>query len=154
VRSKARGDLNQFTSYLDDFPSVPLRPNYFSNLYGDIPNRFIAWGFINLPLKMRVAPIVEYRTGAPYAVVDAARNYVGIPHADRMRQHDYLSFDQRISRDFKVSRKASVRLSLTSLNTTNHFNALEVHANVADSQFGTFFGHYKRRYRADFELLF
>jgi hypothetical protein len=40
------------------------------------------------------------------------------------------------------------------LNTFKYFNPLEVHANVADPLFGTFFGHYKRRYRGDFEILF
>jgi len=56
--------------------------------------------------------------------------------------------------DFKVSRKYSVRLSVSALNILNHFNALDVHANTGDPQFGTFFGHYKRRYRADFEILY
>jgi hypothetical protein len=57
-------------------------------------------------------------------------------------------------RDFKVARKYTLRFSVSVLNALNHFNALDVHANTADPQFGTFFGHYKRRYRADLEILF
>ena len=57
-------------------------------------------------------------------------------------------------RDFRVYRKCTVRLSVSVLNVLNHFNALDVHANTGDPQFGTFFGHYKRRYRADIEILF
>jgi len=57
-------------------------------------------------------------------------------------------------RDFKVSGKYSVRLSVSALNILNHFNALDVHANTGDPQFGTFFGHHRRRYRADIEILF
>ncbi len=50
--------------------------------------------------------------------------------------------------------KYKARISVTGLNLTNHFNSLDVHANIADPQFGILFGHYKRRYRADFDLLF
>jgi hypothetical protein len=154
IRSKARGDLNTFSSYLGDFPSTPVRPNYFSNSRGDIPNRFIAWGFINAPLKTRVAPIFEYRSGLPYAVLDASRGYVGVPYADSTRFRSYVGLDERLSRDFAVTPKYKARISLTVMNTFNHFNPLDVHANVADPLFGTFFGHYKRRYRGDFEILF
>jgi len=31
---------------------------------------------------------------------------------------------------------------------------LSVHANVADPYYGTFFGNYHLRYRADFDVLF
>jgi hypothetical protein len=154
VRSKAQGDINTFSSYLGDFPSTPVRPNYFSNSRSDIPNRFIAWGFINAPLKARVAPIFEYRTGLPYSVLDVRRNYVGIPYADSTRYRGYMSLDERISRDFAVTPKYKARISLTVMNTLNHFNPLDLHGNVADPLFGTFFGHYKRRYRGDFEILF
>jgi hypothetical protein len=154
IRSKARGDLNTFSSYLGDYPSTPIRPNYFSNSRGDIPNRFIAWGFINAPLKTRLAPIFEYHTGLPYAVLDASRGYVGIPFSDRTRFRSYVGLDERVSRDFAVTPKYKTRISLTVMNTFNHFNPLDIHANVADPLFGTFFGHYKRRYRGDFEILF
>jgi hypothetical protein len=39
-------------------------------------------------------------------------------------------------------------------NFTNHFNALQVHNNVADAQHGIFFGNYDRRYRGDFDFIF
>src|SRR5262249_44666374 len=149
-----RGDLSRFESYLDDFATAPVRPNHFSNLPGDAPNRFIAWGFLNLPLRMRVAPIVEYRTGSPYAVIDAGSNYVGVPLSARTRNRNYISFDERFLKDVKVRTKYTMRFSISVLNTMNHFNALDVHRNVADPQFGKFFGHYKRRYRADIEFLF
>jgi hypothetical protein len=154
VRGKTRGDLNQFDRYLSDYPAAFLQPNQFSNLRGDIPNRFLSWGFINLPMKMRLAPIFEYRTGQPFAVIDAARNYVGMPYRDSTRLLNLFELDASISREIKLIPKHNVRVALTGLNLTNHFNALDVHNNTADPQFGVFFGHYKRRYRVDFELLF
>ena len=50
--------------------------------------------------------------------------------------------------------KFTLRLSGTANNITNHFNALAVHADIADPQRGIFFGNYKRRYRGDFEVVF
>ncbi len=154
VHSRSRGDLNVFNSYVGDFPVLPVRPNVYSNLPGDMPNRFISWGFVNAPWKLRIAPIVEYRTGAPYAVLDATRNYVGIPYDDKTRLRNHFSADVRISKEVRLVSKYKARISVVGLNLTNHFNSLDVHANTADPLFGTLFGHYKRRYRADFELLF
>jgi hypothetical protein len=154
VRSKAEGDLNTFGTYLGDFPPMPIHPNRFSNLRGDIPNRFLAWGFINMPWKARFAPVFEYRSGLPYAILEERLNYVGTPFADKTRFRSYAALDERMSRDFRVTSKYKVRISASVLNVLNHFNPLDVHANTADPLFGTFFGHYKRRYRADFELLF
>jgi hypothetical protein len=154
VHSKAQGDLNRFDSYLSDYPAVPILPNQYSNLPGDTPDRFVSWGILNLPRRFRLAPIFEYRTGRPYAVLDAHRSYVGVPYGDTTRFPGYINLDERLSRDVRFFRQHTVRMSVSVLNSLNHFNALDIHSNIADPQFGTFFGHYKRRYRADFEFLF
>ena len=154
VRSRSKGDLNEFSQFLGNFPTALVRPNQFSNLPGDLPNRFIAWGSLNLPWKMQLAPTVEYRNGFPYATVDALRNYVGTPNGDRSRFPNFLSVDARILKDFKVSPKYTFRFSVSGFNLTNHFNALDVHSNIADPQSGVFFGNYKRRFRADFDIIF
>jgi hypothetical protein len=111
------------------------------------------WGHVNIPFqRFEILPTVEYRNGFPYTTVDALQNYVGIPNSTRFPK--FFSADARLLRDFKVSKKYTVRLSLTGFNLTNHFNALEVHDNIADPQYGVFFGNYHRRYRFDFEVLF
>ena len=79
VNSHARGDLNDFNNYLGSFPIPIIRPNQFSNLAGDIPNRFLAWGTIKLPLRFQISPMLELRDGFPYFMTDAAQNYVGTP---------------------------------------------------------------------------
>jgi hypothetical protein len=154
VHSEAHGDLNDFSRYLGDFPSPVVQPNQFTALPGDLPDRFLAWGFFPLPWKMQLAPIVEYHTGFTYAPVDAVRNYVGVPYSDRFRYPSFFSTDARVSKDVKVSEKYTLRFSLSMFNMTNHFNALDVHANTGDPQYGVFFGNYKRRLRADFDVLF
>ena len=154
VHSEAHGDLNDFSRYLGDFPSPVVQPNQFTALPGDLPDRFLAWGVFPLPWKMQLAPIVEYHTGFTYAPVDAARNYVGVPYSDRFRYPKFFSADARLSKDVKVNEKYSLRFSLSVLNMTNHFNALDVHANTGDPQYGVFFGNYKRLFRGDFDVLF
>lgn len=152
VRSRASGDLNEFNNYLGNFPSAIVRPNQFGNLPGDLPNRFLAWGSLKLPWRMQLAPMVEYRNGFPYAPIDAARSYVGTPNKPRFP--NFFSLDARVSKDFKVNDKYTLRFSVSGYNLMNHFNALDVHANTADPQFGAFFGNYKRRFRIDFDVIF
>lgn len=152
VRSKGRGDLSDFGNFLGTFPVSMIRPNYYGNLPADLPNRFLAWGLVQLPAKFRIAPVVEYRSGFPYIATDAAQNYAGIPN-DRRFPH-FLSVDSRLSKDVQVNPKYAVRVSVSSFNLTNHFNPEAFHGNVADPAYGLFFGHRGRRFTLDFDFLF
>ncbi len=152
VRSRARGDLNDFGNYLGSFPVPILHANQFGNLPTDLPNRFLAWGVVQLPLGFRIAPVFEYRSGFPYIATDALQNYVGVPNLNRFPH--FLSLDSRLSKDFKVNPKYSVRLSVSGYNLTNHFNPEAFHGNVADPAYGLFFGQRGRRFTADFDVLF
>lgn len=152
VRSRARGDLNDFSTYLGTFAVPILRDNQFGNLPTDLPNRFLAWGLLQLPRGFRIAPAIEYRNGLPYTAVDATYNWVGIPNTTHFPS--FLAVDSRISKDFQVNPKYAVRLSLTGYNLTNHFNPEAVHFNVADPAYGYFFGHRGRRFTMDFDVIF
>ena len=152
VRSSARGDLNDFANFLGTFPVPLLRPNQFSYLPTDLPNRFLAWGNLKLPHGFQIAPVVEYRNGFPYAVTDALQNYVGVPYQQRFPH--FFSVDSRFSKDIKVSPKYTVRLSVSGFNLTDHFNPEALHTNIADPGFGGFVGQHGRRYTADFDVLF
>jgi len=152
VRSSAEGDLNEFAGYLGSFPSPIVRDNVYSRLPGDLPNRFLAWGQVPLPLGFRVAPILELRDGFPVAIFDAEQNYAATPYLQRYP--DFFSLDSRFSKDLRVSPKYTVRLSVSSYNLTNHFNPEAFHANIADPVYGIFFGHRGRRFTGDFDILF
>ncbi|HEY2844580.1 MAG TPA: TonB-dependent receptor [Bryobacteraceae bacterium] len=155
TRSRAKGNLNTFDSFLGNLPTLIVRPNISSNLPADLPNRFVVWGTLNTHVwGLQVLPLIEYHTGFPYARLDAAQNYVGVPYSDATRFPKFFQADARVMRDFKVSPKYAVRLSLTVTNFTNHFNALQIHNNTADPQSGIFFGNYDRRYRGDFDIIF
>ena len=155
THANAQGSLNTYDTFLGNYPMPLIRPNVYSKLPADLPNRFLAWGHIDPHFwKFQLYPILEYRSGFPYARYDEAQNYAGIPYADATRFPRFFSADSRLVRDFKVNPKYTVRLSLTTYNMTNHFNALSVHNNTADPQYGIFFGNYHRRYRGDFEIVF
>ena len=80
VRSRARGDLNDFRELPGQFPgSGDSRPNQFGNLPADLPNRFLAWGVLQLPQGFRIAPVIEYRTGFPYIVHGCVPELCGHP---------------------------------------------------------------------------
>lgn len=152
VRSRARGDLNDFGSFLGSFPVPIFRNNQFGTLPADLPNRFLAWGLIQLPRGFRIAPVFEYRSGFPYAVTDAYQNYAGVPFASRFP--GFVSLDARISKDIRVSPKYTVRPSVSVFNLTDHFNPEAYRGNLADPGYGLFFGQRGRRFTADLDFVF
>ncbi len=155
TRGRTEGNLNIFDNYLGNYPTPIVRPDLYSNLPGDLPNRFLMWGHLETHVwQLQLNPIVEYRNGFPYATYDALQNYAATPYSDATRFPRFFSADARLMREFRINPKYGVRLSLTGFNLTNHFNALAIHNNVTDPQYGTFFGNYHRRYRFDFEVLF
>ena len=152
IRSKGRGDLNDFSTFLGTFPYPIVRPNQIANSPADLPNRFLTWGLVALPYKFQIAPVIEYRSGFPYSAMNADQDYVGVPNTRRFPT--FLSVDARVSKDFQVHPKYAIRLSVSAFNLTNHFNPEVVHYNVADPAFGYFFGHRGRRFTLDFDVLF
>ncbi len=154
THSRAQGHLNDFSAFVGNFPLPVVHQDYFSNLPGDTPNRLLAWGRLNGPFKTFFLPLAEFRNGFPYARLDERQRYVGMPNSGSLRFPNYFSLDNRVVRDVLYRSKYTLRFSLTVFNITDHFNPLAVHANIADPQYGTFFGYYRRRYRADFEILF
>ena len=152
VRSHAMGNLNEFNNYLANFPPTVILPDARASLPGDVPNRFLAWGTVSLPDKIRIMPRVEYRTGLPFSSLDALQSYVGAPNATRFPA--YISVDAKITKDFRISDKYTVRFGVSGSNLTDHFNPVSVHSNIADPAYGIFFGEYRRRYTADFDVIF
>ncbi len=150
VRSRAIGDLNEFDTFLGSFPVPTVPQNRFGTLPTDVPNRFLAFGQLSLPRKIVLSPLLEFRTGFPYQTRDVFQNFV----ATTQRYPDYFSLDARIARRFQVTKKYGVIMAISGTNLTNHFNALAVHANTADPQFGQFFGSYNRRARLDIDVDF
>jgi hypothetical protein len=154
VRSRARGDLNDFNSYFGDFGAPVIRPNQFSNLPFDVPNRLLAWGTISLPHRITIAPIFEARSGFPYSIRDAEQNFVGQRNSDQIRFPSFVSLDAELAKEFQVTKKYGVWLSVRGFNLSDHFNPRDVHANTADPGFRQFFAPYHRFFSGGFDIIF
>jgi len=153
VRQFTRGNATDAGSYLGDFPSPVVRSPLVASAAGEVPNRFLFWGTADLPWRMHLAPHVEYRNGFPYQPVDALQNYVDFA-SYQARYPRYFSLNTRIGKDISIGPKHAIRLSISGINLTNHNNPLQVHSNVADPQYGRFFGNYGRHLLLDFDFLY
>ena len=155
VHQFARGDITDASTYLGDFPSPVVRSQIVASTVGEIPNRLLIWGTSNLPWRMHISPHVEYRNGFTWQPVDQLQNYVALAStAPQPRYPDYLSADARIAKDISINSQHAIRLSLTVRNVTDHDNPLQVHNNIADPQYGSYFGNYGTHALVDFDFLF
>jgi hypothetical protein len=154
VRQYAYGDISDANSYLGNYPFPVVRDGLTASLPSEIPNRFLLWGSYAFPRKIAVTPHVEFRNGFPYQPTDVYQQYIAATYGPQSRFPRYFSLDLRVSKDIQVDPKHAVRLSGTVRNLTNHFNPLEVHSNIADPQYGNFFGNNDRRAVIDFDVLF
>ncbi|MBZ5536932.1 MAG: carboxypeptidase regulatory-like domain-containing protein [Acidobacteriia bacterium] len=153
VQSRAQGDLNNFNAFYGNTPIPLLRPNQFSNLPFDTPQRFISWGVFHIPWDLTLSPIFEARRGFPYSVVDENQNFIGIRNADSTRFPSFIALDLAVSKEFRVWRKYRAKITGKVFNLTNHFNPRDVQNNFASPQFGQFFSDLYRFYGADFDIV-
>jgi hypothetical protein len=154
VRQYAFGDVSDASSYLGNYPFPVVRNSLVASLPSEIPNRFLLWGTFALPRKFRITPHLELRNGFPYQPTDVLQQFLSATSGPQYRFPRYFSLDLRVSKDIQVNAKHAVRLSGSVRNLTDHFNPLEVHSNIADPQYGTFFGNNDRRAVLDFDFLF
>jgi len=157
VHSSARGDLNSFAQEYVPFEQPIIRPNFFSALNSDVPNRVITWGQFKVPWKITASPVVDIHTGFPYSALDALQNYVG--QANSLRFPAFVSFDLKLSKDFRIKfipwvRNHTVRGSITIYNVTNHLNPRDVYNNVTSPNFGHWAGPQHRFFDPIVDLVY
>ena len=131
--SSAEGDLNQFSRVAGEMPDPIIRPNAYSRLPFDAPHRFLLWGVLQLPWKLTLSPVVEWRSGFPYSVVQEDQSYLG--EANSARYPAFLSIDAQITKDFRI-KKYDITAGVKVTNLTDHYNPRNVISNVASQRFG------------------
>jgi hypothetical protein len=148
--SRGRGDLNTLADTLIPFQVPVIRPNASGILSSDLPHRVVLSGFVRLPWKMVISPVVDVHSGLPYSNVDDLQNYVGVPNS--LRFPVYFSLDARLYREFAVhvphterGKKHKFRVGVYSIDITNRQNPHDVFSNVTSPFFGDFAG-FQRRY--------
>lgn len=153
VRSKARGSLNDFVSLFGTTRDPIIRPNEFSRQPFDAPNRFLAWGVINLPRTITIAPTIEYRQGFPYTVLDEEQQVVGSRNRGG-RFPNLFTLDLQATKEIRLTRTRRARVGVQLFNLTDHFNPRDVQNNLGSPAFGAFANSADRQVRLKFVLLF
>lgn len=140
VRSSAKGDLNDFNLYLGNFENPIIKPNERSRLSWDVPHRFLFWGEFHAGYGITLAPVLDIRTGFPYSIIDAERNFVG-PRNEAGRFPTFTSLDLQVLKSVGLPgrwKKYRAELGLKIFNLTNHFNPRDFQNNIVSDDFGGF----------------
>ncbi|HJU94145.1 MAG TPA: TonB-dependent receptor, partial [Pyrinomonadaceae bacterium] len=155
VRSQARGNLNDFNTYFGNLKHAVIRPDEYSTLTFDVPNRLLFWGDFGLPYDVVATPVVDFRTGFPFSIVNEKQDFVG-PRNESGRFPSLLTFDLLVTKGLTIpfrGKNYKGRAGFTIFNITNHWNPRDVQNNLASEQFGTFFNSPGRSVRLKFEFV-
>jgi hypothetical protein len=135
VISTAKGELNAFTSLYQGLATPLLQPGGVTQLADDARHRIIAWGTVNLPARVVVSPVLEWRSGFRFSVYDERYLYVGAPNSRLFPT--FLSLDTVVYKTVTVhNRSADIGVQL--FNLTNHTNPRDVYGTMGEPRFGTF----------------
>lgn len=135
VRSHGRGEMNDFTSLFGFVDSPLLQPGAFARLSTEAPNRLLAWGTVNLPDRVVLSPVAEWRSGFPYSVFDHQYVYSETPNSREYPR--FFAADLVIYKTITV-RKRDVDAGIQLFNVTNHKNPRDVYAVTNAPHFGQF----------------
>ena len=154
VRSRAFGDLNDFTQFFENDPVAVIRANQHGRLDFDSPNRFLAWGEIAAPWRLTLTPVFDLHTGFPYSVENQRREFVG--PRNTLRFPRFESVDLQVQREIRLpmfkERKAKVGFGV--FNLFNHYNPRDVQSDLDSYRFGDFLNPVVRTFRGKFVLEF
>ena len=143
VHSRTLGNLNTLSDVFVPFEEPVIRPDFYSSLAADVPDRMVTWGVFKLPYQIVFAPVVDWRTGFPYSPVDVSQNYVGPPNQSRFPP--FFSFDFKVWKIFRMPgflpfglHGAKLRIGIGVRNATNALDPRDVYNNIASPFFGQF----------------
>ena len=155
VRSGARADLNDFQTYFGNLRHPIIRPNEFGKQNFDAPNRLLFWGDFGLPYEVVATPVIEWRSGFPFSIIDEKQNFVG-PRNTGGRFPSLMTLDLLVTKGIRIpfrGKKYKGRVGVTIFNITNHWNPRDVQNNVDSQQFGAFYNSPDRSFRTKFEFV-
>jgi hypothetical protein len=155
VRSQARGNLNDFNHYFGNLKQAVIRSDENGKLPYDAPNRLLFWGEFSLPFDVMATPVVDWRTGFPFSIVNEQQDFVG-PRNEGGRFPSLFSLDLLVTKGVTIpfrGKKYRGRAGMTIFNITNHWNPRDVQNNLDSSQFGTFFNSPGLSVRLKFEFV-
>jgi len=135
VRAYAEGDLNDFAAMSQAVDSPIVLPNDRARLPTDARHRVLTWGTFNMPMRMVISPVVEWRSGFPYSTFDPRYSYMGAPNSRQFPA--FVSADMIVYKTFTVKER-SADIGVQVFNLTNHGNPRDVYSIAGSSRFGEF----------------
>jgi len=155
VHSQARGNLNDFNTYFGNQKHAVIRPDEYAKQPYDVPHRLLFWGDFGLPKDVVATPVLDWRSGFPFSLLNEQQNFVG-PRNEGGRFPSLLTLDLLVTKGVTIpfrGKKYKGRAGMTLFNITNHWNPRDVQNNLAAGQFGTFFNSPDRSVRLKFEFV-
>jgi len=157
VNSLARGDLNTLSAVFVPFEQPVIRPNSFSTLPSNVPNRLVTWGRLKVPWNITAGPVLDLHTGFPYSAVDFFQNYFGSPNS--LRFPTYFSLDLQLAKDFRMriipwAKNHKFRGAMRVFNITDYGNYRDVHNNVDSLYFRQLAGFQHRFFDVSLDVLY
>jgi len=134
VRSSARGELNDFATLFQAIATPLVQPGGMSRLASDARHRVIAWGTFNLPRRIVISPVTEWRSGFLFSPVDERYVYAAAPNSSSFP--NFMAADMVVYKTFTVRRR-SADIGMQLFNLTNHRNPRDVNS-VLGPRFGQF----------------
>jgi hypothetical protein len=135
VRSASEGELNDFSAVFRTLGVPLVQPGGISRLTTDAPHRLLVWGTFNLPKRMVISPVSEWRSGFPFSAFNSRYLYSGTPNS-----RNYPAF---FSTDLVVYKTVTYKgrtadLGVQAFNITNHQNPRDVYSVVGAPRYGEF----------------
>ena len=155
VRSKAFGNLNDFNQFFGNNATAVINPDEQGRLPFDAPNRFLAWGQFDAPLKLTILPVLDVHTGFPYSLINQEREFVGQRDSQRCRR--FASLDLQVTRPIKIPfcrDRLKARVGFSVFNLLNRFNPRDVQSDIDSDRFAAMFNGAGRIWRGKFVLEF
>jgi len=155
VRSQARGDLNDYNTYFGNLRQAVIRADEYGRQPFEAPNRLLFWGDFGLPYDIVATPVVDWRNGFPFSLLNEQQDYLG-PRNGGGRFPQLVTLDLLVTKGLRIpfrGKKYKGRVGVTIFNITNHWNPRDVQNNLASSQFGTFYNSAGRSFRTKFEFV-
>ena len=144
VRSATRSTLNPLTSFYDAVLSPVVGENGYGPARTDVPHRLLVRGRARPLQSWLVVGTLDWRTGLPYSVVDAALDFVGARNTRRFPA--YVRVDAGLEHRFTIG-KARPWIGVRVDNALGSFLPSDVQANMTSPAFGTFYNSEYRQAR-------
>jgi Carboxypeptidase regulatory-like domain len=157
INSRARGNLNALSQVYVPFEEPVIRPDAYTYLPSDIPNRLVAWG--RMPTHfwgIEASPVIDWHSGFPYSFLNAYQGYASVPNGDRFPR--FFSIDLKLGKEFHLPlpwvKNHVLRGSLTVFNLTNHNNPRDVYNNITSPYFNHFVGLQHRFFDSELDIIY